>query len=82
MRSKHKTGLKTNDFRGVWPAQLEGHATFDLRVASLSPVLCVEITYINKLQKYKKLKPLILLGRHLVRENGEEAGRTSGGPAD
>ena len=40
----HKAPLKRRPSRGAWPAQLEEHATLDLRIVSLSPTLGVGIT--------------------------------------
>lgn len=40
----HIEGFGFNLKRGTWLAELEKHATLDLRAVSLSPMLSLEIT--------------------------------------
>lgn len=46
---QQKSPLKIKLATDTWLAQSEKHATLDLEVTSLSPVLGIEITKINKL---------------------------------
>ena len=40
--------ILTSNIPGAWLAQSEEHLALDLRVVSLSPMLSIEITKINK----------------------------------